>query len=448
MFKSVLILLLLPIAGWAQSPGDSAMPTPITWEALTSKLDMERFLPQPLPTDLVYKKKALPDLVPLMKGLAARKFDGEEFEASEAWLQSFGDIMAAFHELRRNRAGTEIKLKALERVAPKIRAELEPYLSGMVKSHYLYGLKWRPTDDHEQDGMFTVKPWRLNPHSTRSRYWNENKGNRKVFQCATFIYADFATIRGVALDYAGYGKHVDRDLEWIRPRRGTFFIAAEGEEFSFSSLEIEFEGDLPFPFGTVVCRMKIVDRIASDGIPYSEYYVDGEDFYWFTGRDTFIPVRTSSDEFVGCIVVGQLLVDVESVPDTDSHRERLAGLRRRSTLSEAHRVTRRANPPAPTHAQANSKQPRPTWARDKKSSFPASIHSIQDLNGEPCPHLFLLFVGGSGMVELGWRVESGWAGWVRGRICGARDLLARWQASSRSEAAKPASASPTSRPSA
>ena len=132
-----------------------------------------------------------------------------------------------------------------------------------------------------------------------------------------------------------------------------------------------------------------------------------------------------------------------------------AGLRRRSTLSEAHRVTRRANPPAPTHAHSNPEAIK-TDLGQQKSSFPNQ--SISGLaKGRTVPSFVSLLpvvlsdeVGG-GSTAAG---RVGFAGAFAERatcmrvgrlVRRATGLSPRGQARPTAHLPKPASASPTSR---
>lgn len=314
--------VLLVLAPAPRQEPEVARPESLTWEALTTqKLDFTRFLPRPNAADTLHDGEYRPDLLPILKAWAQKEFPAEKYYAHADWVRSTGDILAAFKSVRRSEERTEELLENLRKNYPRVYEELTPYLPELVRSWRLYGSDWDPDDDREDDGAYMATQWFVRPDESRVDFWNELEGDREVYQAAAFLYCDFHAIREVTLDYAGYDAHVGRDLEWIRGRKGTYFVNEAGAEPAFSSIVVDMEVDLPFPYSTAELSLRTCDLFDADGHPTGNYYAESEDFHWFAGRDTFIPVHTSDGAFVGTLVVSQAGLDVDGVPDGDGDRE-------------------------------------------------------------------------------------------------------------------------------
>jgi hypothetical protein len=103
----------------------------------------------------------------------------------------------------------------------------------------------------------------------------------------------------------------------------------------FSNLRIWWESDLPFPYTSYECELRILNRIDGDGHLVCDIYSTSEDFHWIAGQDVYVPVRDSDGGFVALLMVRLFGFDLDDVPDgTDDRkaalRSSLGNLKRRA----------------------------------------------------------------------------------------------------------------------
>jgi len=318
-------------AGPCLAPQDSIAPAPpvqpapreMEWEDfLGSGFRTDLLLPTPVGADLGSGSKAVSDLAADLQRLAALEFDIDGDPAVNGWTASFGNLMQEFAAVRRSRQATDRLLAQLERQHREIYDQVAAWLPELVRSDLLYGRRWKPGKPTERDGILDAAAWHVRPLEGRSKFWRELDADTYVNQTAVFIYADYAAIKTVENDYARYDRHVGRELEWIRPVRGSHVVSPAGAEARFASLRIRFEAQAPFLFPNVLGDMRILERRNGAGLLTTEIYTLPGDFHWFAGRDTYIPVRTTSGKFVGTLVANQTGMDVSGAPDGNSDRRK------------------------------------------------------------------------------------------------------------------------------
>ncbi|HEX9794849.1 MAG TPA: hypothetical protein VGC54_12770 [Planctomycetota bacterium] len=328
----VLILALTVFAG-PQEPARTIKGRATAREQVFPRLwDAGRALPDPTAADLRDgDDRPVLDLVKTMTRMSTLEFaalpgtcpapvpangDGA---AAPRW-QRFGDLAADFAARRHDPAATRRLLRELREDHVAIWSELQTWLPELVLADKLDADDWDPDDDDRADGVAFARPWRVRSAPGRSAFWRGLDANHDVHQAVVLVFADWTDLRRVEADYARYVADGPRDLEWIRPRP-EFLGNREGEP-PFALLEVDFENDLPFPYGTFECHLKLLNRLDDQGRVLTEYYTDSADAYWFTGRDTYLPVRDSKQRLVGFLLVGWLGFDLDGVPDNDGDRRK------------------------------------------------------------------------------------------------------------------------------
>lgn len=227
----------------------------------------------------------------------------------------FGDLVAEARDIPPQRR--EAWLSKLDENAPQIMRRWGPALRELLLTDYLFSDKWKPSKDHPRDGILMVDGWELDRKQHAG--WKSVKKKPRFEQGAALYYADLATIKDIENDYRSYPSNVGANYEEIYPMEGGHLFGndAEGEPFRF--VRIFFESDIPFPFSTYKCDLRILNRIDSDGVLRADIYSASPDFHYMAGQDVFLPVDTSEGETVAYLVVRDFGFDLSGVPDGPKH---------------------------------------------------------------------------------------------------------------------------------
>jgi hypothetical protein len=141
-----------------------------------------------------------------------------------------------------------------------------------------------------------------------------------VQQGAALVRADVATIKAVENDFPRYPGRPGTSYESIVPIDGSHLRGLDPRSSPFAALRVRFESDLPFPFSTYACDLRILNRLRADGRLVCDIASPSADFYWMAGRDLYLPVVASDGSFQGELVVRLFGFDLRGVPDGDDAR--------------------------------------------------------------------------------------------------------------------------------
>jgi len=294
-------------------------PRAASWEELAREVfDPAWILPEGLPLAPGEKGLALELEVELARLVA---LVAEPSAADPGAPRSLGDLAAASRGL--DRAGLAALLARFERAQPELARTLAPIAGELLHDAGLLARKWDPERDRDDDGILLARPLTL--AGVESAPWKDLRGSRLVQQGAALVRADLATIKAVENDFPRYPGRPGTSYESIVPVAGAHLRGLDPAGRPFAALRVRFESDLPFPFGTYDCDLRILNRLRADGRVACDIASPSHDFYWMAGRDLFLPVRASDGSFQGELVVRLFGFDLRGVPDGDDARR--AGLR-------------------------------------------------------------------------------------------------------------------------
>lgn len=235
--------------------------------------------------------------------------------------RSLGDLAAAAEGLDPD--GIAALLARTERAQPELWRALAPVAKELLRDEKLRSARWDPEKDVGNDGIVLARPLTLSGAKTAP--WSELHGSRLVQQGATLVRADLATLKAVENDFTRYPGRPGTSYESIAAVPGSFLRGSDPDGRPFAALKVRFESDLPFPFSSYDCDLRILNRVRADGRVACDIASPSPDFHWMAGRDLYLPLETSSGAFAGTLVVRLFGFDLVSVPDGDDARR--AGLR-------------------------------------------------------------------------------------------------------------------------
>ncbi|MDF1801073.1 MAG: hypothetical protein P1V81_18035 [Planctomycetota bacterium] len=192
------------------------------------------------------------------------------------------------------------------------------YLRQLLLDGTLFGDDWDPEDDADDDGLLRGTGWEL--PKTKAP-WTGVGVDAVAEQGAVFVRADLFSFKEAENDYSVYDQDVAADYESIGPVRGSLVVGDDPAGRPFASYRVQFECDLPFPFGGYDCDLRVLNRMTRSGELVAHIYSESEDFHWIAGRDRFLSVRSAPDAApLGYLVVRVYGFDLAGVPDGRDHR--------------------------------------------------------------------------------------------------------------------------------
>lgn len=327
-----LVLLLSQATGELQ-------PRAASWDELAREVfDPAWILPEGLP------------LAPGEEGLAV-ELERELVRVSELVVPASASDPAAprsLGDLARDARGLDpdglaALLKRTERAQPELWRALAPYAQELLRDEKLRSKRWDPEKDVGNDGIVMARALTL--AEVTSEPWSRIEGSRLVQQGATLVRADLAALKAAENDFPRYPGRPGTSYETIAAVPGSLLRGLDARGQPFAALKVRFESDLPFPFSSYDCDLRILNRLRDDGRLACDIASPSADFHWMAGRDLYIPLQASDGSFQGTLIVRLFGFDLSGVPDGDDARR--AGLR--SSLGclklDAEELYR-ANPPA------------------------------------------------------------------------------------------------------
>ena len=256
------------------------------------------------------------DLVADMRAFARRTFPPARGKTAPSYTLSVGNLLAALTRLDTD-AQRRGLLGRLARERPDVHRAVGATLVQLVQSERLHD-DWDPDEDSDDDGILTAEPVRRDVGE--SEHFRGLPENEDVHQAAVFVDADVATIKEVENDYSRYPDHVGAEYEHIHAVRGSYVRGKDDRGRPFAALRIDFECDLPFPYGSYECDLRILNEVGDDGLLRTHVYSPGDDFHWLAGQDLYVPVETTDGDAVGTLLVRLYGFDIDDVPDGDDAR--------------------------------------------------------------------------------------------------------------------------------
>jgi hypothetical protein len=288
-------------------PGEfRVVPRTIAWDALdASTFDRAWLLPDG-------RADGGLDLVADMRALLALPIalaDGET-------TVRFADLVAEARPL----AGPERRawLATLAERAPRFHAEWGARVAELLLDDVLYSKNWKPAKDDARDGILFGPSWDLAGDERLT--WRAREGAPLVEQAATVFFADAHAVKAAENDYRLYPRNVAADYEEIHPLPDQYVRGLDPQGRAFSSHQLFFRCDLPFPFSDYACRLHVLTRSGASGELVTDIFSNSRDFHYMCGRDVFLPLVTSDGATIGYLAVRLFGFDLDGVPDDASNR--------------------------------------------------------------------------------------------------------------------------------
>ena len=332
-------ILALTTPGGSQ-PG--LAPRPATWEELEREVFETRWIvPRASAAELAAAGPGKLDLVGELESLLERRFAPAAGGGDLGRARSLGDLVALALAVRGDARAVDALLERLELERPAVWAEVAWALPHLVREGRFLSRRWDPEEDRADDGFLIAAPRDLALVPVGP--WERVQGNTLAVQVATLIQADLEAIKSAENDFRSWPQRIGADYESIRPMQGSYLRGEDPQGKPFAALRIEFRCDLPFPFGSYDCDLRMLHRLDEQGHLVSEVYSSSRDFHWLAGHDLFLPVLDSQGEWQAMLCVRVFGGDLRGVPDSVTHQEAGAREGLGNMKREAERLWREAD---------------------------------------------------------------------------------------------------------
>lgn len=298
--------------------------------------DLAKGIPSPTAEELKYEEGRLSktmvrteNIEKLFASLYAKRFSDPKYgkiASADAWVTSFGEILAHFREIKGKAAETKKDLAVIREKYPAIWAEVSAVLPSLVQNDFLYSKAWDPWKEESNagennDGLFFLPYWKIKPVASRDAIWRSDLSDPKVYQGGVVIFGALDAIKRAERDYRLYPKHVKMGYFAAAPIENSYWVGVDQNGNEFTALEVYFRQDLPFPYDSTRYAMKLFDHYNADGFYVSEYYSSNRvDLNWMAGRDTFFPLKDAKNETFGYLISTHLGFDIRNLPEGDKDR--------------------------------------------------------------------------------------------------------------------------------
>ncbi|MDA1259032.1 MAG: hypothetical protein O3A20_00255 [Planctomycetota bacterium] len=205
----------------------------------------------------------------------------------------------------------------------RVPASLWPQVEPLLDLREFLSPKWDPDAD-KRSGFLMGESWEL-PEDC----WPAKGGKRNVEQCAVFMAADLASIKIAEANFPSYFNYSRNNYLHVAAVPNSYRVELAPDRAlaaglacaTRTAIAMDFESDLPFPFSTYACRLRLLTETNADGRAITWIHSDSPDFYWLAGYDLYEPVHDAAGAFVGLLVIRQFGCDLDGVPDGRSdHR--------------------------------------------------------------------------------------------------------------------------------
>jgi len=315
----VLASLALSAVG---DPVPTIAPREVTWEEMTRDVFRpEWVLPESLPIETREGSGPAWDLAARMPEIARLVVPASTQDAGAP--RCLGDVVRDMRLARKEGREPESVIARVRTAQPKLWEAIEPCAAEILHDDALNAKSWDPDDDDPRDGLCFARPLTIAKLTTAP--WKDVDGSKLVHQAAQLVHADFEAIKAAENDFPAYRKRPKNTYESIYPLDAGYVRGVDAERHPFAAVRIFFEADLPFPFSTYRCDLRIQNRTDAHGDFVCDIYSPHRDWLWMAGRDVFVPLRSSDGAWQATVMVRRLGFDLRGVPDGDD--ERRAALR-------------------------------------------------------------------------------------------------------------------------
>lgn len=273
-----------------------------------------------LPTSEDWAALGTEDLPARARRLAAARFPSRsgEPDAPEADL-SLGDAVARLFEVRGDRPAIDRLLRTLRRESPALSRDAGLLLEQLARTASLDGGDWDPDEDAEDDGIFLAAS--LDLSRVDAPPWNDLDGSSALEQACCLMRADVDAIKAAEGAYPDYPDDVGAAYLAVHPVAGSLVVGEDEDDGPFQGLRVFSKADLPFPFTSYDCELRLLTRVGVEGLVVTDLHATNDDFLWLAGRDVYVPLESSDGAFVAMLVVRQFGFDLAGVPDGDGDRQ-------------------------------------------------------------------------------------------------------------------------------
>lgn len=298
-------------------PVPTMPPRTATWEEMSRDVfRTEWILPEGLPVDAEEGSGPAWDLSVRMPELARLVVAPAERDPGAP--RCLGDMV---RDVRAERAAGRDGRAVIARTRaaqPELWAALEPCAEALLFDTGVTGKSWDPDDHTKDDGFFFARP--LTIAKLAAQPWKGCEGSQRIQQAAQLLHADFEAIKAAENDFPAYKRRPGNTYEEIHPVEGSYVRGTDERGKPFAALKLYFEADLPFPFSSYKCDLRILSRTDAHGDFVCDIFSPSKDFLWMAGRDVFVPVRDSGGAWQATLMVRWFGFDMRGVPDGDSDR--------------------------------------------------------------------------------------------------------------------------------
>lgn len=272
------------------------------------------------------------DLLKAMKSLAKRRFEFQAGETPLPWTRSFGDLVRCMHEGDDDAARRKL-LGKIRTERKSVWDAIGPYLSELVLVEKLQSDEWDPGEKEPDNGLLLVEPFDRTASGLPP--WTEQSGTTDIYQAAALIRADLRAIKDAEADFTKYLADAGAHYEYIHAVRDSYIRGTGPDGGVRAALRISFSDDLPFPYTTLDCDVRMLSSLDSDGHLVTDFYSRSDDVHWLAGQSVSIPVYDSDGAWVAQLQVLAYGIDITNVPEGDGSRRaivrgNLGNLKRRA----------------------------------------------------------------------------------------------------------------------
>lgn len=302
----ITIALLLGFTSPVDDEAFEVLPRDVEWSDVTSSFDLTYQLPFARPD------REANDVLPKLEALLALRDEN----AADARLKSFATLVEAARP--KGRFDAAVLAELLDADSPVARAA-KPVASQLLADSFLRSKKWKPSKDHDADGVVMLEDAEL--PEFRCSPWKDLRGSDNLHAAAVLVFSDLEAITQVEHDFRTYLEHPGNSYERIGPAPDSYLRGIDEWGLPFAQVVMRFESDLPWPFSTYEADVKMLHRFDQKERLVTDLYAKAKDFYWLAGQDVFFPVLKEDGELVAYLLVRRYGFDLDGVPDKASHRK-------------------------------------------------------------------------------------------------------------------------------
>jgi hypothetical protein len=319
-------LALLLVAAQGTGPIEPRDSQPSYREVSWSEFCRNHFQPDwalPMPTQKEVGDLPV-DLVAWFQEFTTRDFALAPGTAPQPGHQpfGFGDLAIRLAPLREDSQALLLELERLSPSLPGMSKSERRNLGELLCDAGLYRKNWTPDDNLKDDGILHLQSWELKDNADRSALWKERSGDDTVLRSAALVFADLDAWFTAENDVDAYFTHAANRFEKVSIPSASRVRTKSPQGLEARAQIFRVLSDLPFPFGDYGGDNRVRLSVRPDSLVMNEVYMaKSDDFHWLAGRDVFLPLRSSTGDFIGLVIVQEFGFDIDGVPESDGNRK-------------------------------------------------------------------------------------------------------------------------------